>query len=167
MITGHIVEAAGSPFVLQVDKRETFLEVIQRKTPPASNEAVGEVARYKKIWEAVRDGRRRMGQEYRFRLVCHLPSVLSVEQALDDELDCAPQMDFGPQPPTVANGFPLFLEPLVGTRCVRVIALGDKDIDSCHVFDLTDLTEYRESIRDGLERAELIEEVNCWKYLLR
>ena len=35
------------------------------------------------------------------------------------------------------------------------------------VFDLTELTKYRESINDGLERAELTEEVNCWKYLLR
>jgi hypothetical protein len=166
MITGHLVEATGSPFVLQVDKREPFLEVIQRKVLPTSNEAVGEVARYMKIWEAVRDGKRRMGQEYRFRLVCQLPSVSSVEQALEDGLHCVPQMDFGPQPPNVAYGFPLFLESLVGTRCVRVIALGDNDIDSCRVLDLTDPEEYRQSIRERHERAELTEEVNCWKFLL-
>jgi|SRR6266850_2794051 len=167
MITGHLVEATGSPFVLRVDKRETFVEVIQRKVVvPTNCEAADEVSRYRKIWEVVRDGKRRMGQRYRFKLVCQLPSVSSVQQALDGGLHCAPQMDFGTQPPTVSNGFPLFLEPVVGTRCVRVIALGDNDIDSCRVFDLTDLTEYRESIRDALERAELVEEVNFWKFLL-
>lgn len=166
MITGHLVETTGSPFVLQVDKRETFAEVIQRKVVPTSNEAADEVARYRKIWEVVRDGKRRMGQRYRFKLVCQLPSVSSVQQAVDGGLRCAPQMDFGTQPPTVTDGFPLFLEPVVGTRCVRVIALGDNDIDSCRVFDLTDLTEYRESIRDALGRAELVEEVNFWKFLL-
>jgi hypothetical protein len=166
MITGHLVEATGAPFVLQVDKRETFLDVIRRKVLPTSNEAVGEVARYKKIWEAVRGGKRTMGQEYRFRLVCQLPSVSSVERALGGGLHCAPQMDFGLQPTRAANGFPLLLEPLVGTKCVRVIALGDNDIDSCRVFDLTDLAEYRQSIRDGLASAGLAEEINCWESLL-
>ena len=75
-------------------------------------------------------------------------------------------MDFGMQPPTVTNSFPLFVETVVDTECVRVIALGDHDIDSCRIFDVTDLTEYRESIREALERAELIEEVNFWKFLL-
>jgi hypothetical protein len=167
VITGHIVEVAGSPFVLHVDKRETFREVIQRKPLPVSNEVVGEVARYREIWEGVRDGKRRMGQAYHFMLICRLPSVSSIEQTLDDGVQCAPPVDFGAQPPTVAEGFPLFLEPLTGTRYVRVIALGDNDIDSCRIFDVTDLQEYQGSINDRLEKAELTEEVNFWKYLLR
>jgi hypothetical protein len=166
MITGHLVEATGSPWMLRVDKRETFVEVIQRKAVPITSDAADEVARYRNIWESLQEGKRSMGQRYRFKLVCQLPSISSVQQAIDGALRCDPQMDFGAQPPTMTNSFPLFLEAVVDTECVRVIALGDNDIDTCRVFDVTDLTEYRESIRDALERAELIEEVNFWKFLL-
>jgi hypothetical protein len=167
LITGKLVENAGARFVFEVHKRETFLEVVRRKPLPVSNEAVTEVARYKKFWEHTADHRRTMGSDYRFKFVCGLPSVSSVEQALHSGFHYTPQTDFGPESPRVANRFALFLEPGVGTSGVRVIALGDNDINSSRVFDLTDVSEYRACIRGALAGAELREEANCWNYLLK
>jgi len=178
MITGKLVENAGAPFVFEVHKRETFLEVLGRKPLPVSNEAVIEVARHKKLWsiyayakkeskECAADGRRQVGSRYRFKFACGLPSVSSVEEALRSGFHCSPQTDFGSQPPGEARGFALILEPVSGTSAVRVIALGDNDINSSRVFDLTDVSEYRASIRDMLERVELSEEASCWNFLLR
>lgn len=185
MITGRLVENAGGAFVFEVHKRETFQEVVGRKPLPVSNEAITEVARYKKFWEQAAESRRSTGSRYRFRFVCGLPSVASVEEALRSGFHCSPQKDFGSYPPLLhqppssnglwwsgkpygghARAFPLFLERLSGTSGVRVIALGDNDIDSSRVFDLTDVNEYRASIRGMLDRAELKEEASCWNFLL-
>lgn len=166
MITGKLVENAGAPFVFEVHKRETFQDVLGRKPPPASNEAVNEVARDKKFWEQTAKGRRTMGSRYRFKFVCGLPSVSRVEEALRSGFHCSAQTDFGSEPPREARGFALFLEPLPGTSGVRVIALGDNDHYS-RIFDLTDVNEYQASIKRVLETAELSEEANCWNFLLR
>jgi hypothetical protein len=142
---------------------------VEKRPLPISNEAVSEVARYKNFWEQA-EGRRGTGSRYRFRFVCGLPSVSSVEEALRSGFHCSPQTNFGDpvprvtstgefteEPPGQARAYPLFLERLSGASGVRVIALGENDIDSCRVFDLTDVNEYRASIRGMLDRAELEE----------
>lgn len=166
MITGRLLENAAGHFVFEVHKRETFSEVVRRKPLSVHNEAVSEVARHKKIWECAAESRRKMGSHYRFKLVCGLPSLSSVELALHTGFHCSPQMDFSSEPPAEAPNGTLFLEPLAGTSVVRVIALGDNDINSSRVFDLTDVNEYREAIRGMLNRASFKEEANCWNSLL-
>ena len=167
MITGKLVENAAGSFVFEAHKRETFLEVVGRKPLPVSNEALTEITRYKKFWEQAAEGRRGMGSRYRFKLVCGLPNVSSVEETLRSGFHCCSPTDFGLQPPREAPDFALYLEPVSGTSAVRVIVLGDNDIDSSRVFDLTDVSEYRASIGGMLERAELSEEASCWNFLLR
>jgi hypothetical protein len=164
MITGHFVEA-DSPFAFHVDQRETFLDVVARKTVSAHNEVMDLVARYQQTWERIRSVRDRRGQSYRFRFVCHLPTISSVEQAMENGLLCIPQVNFGSRPPvSETRAFPLIVETGSQTG-VRVIALGDNYPDSCRVFDLTDLAEYRESIQEARGRAVLVEEINFWEHL--
>lgn len=164
MITGHLVEVVPS-FTLHVDQRETFRDVLQRRPAPTTNEALEEVAWHRQIWQSVRAARSRMGQSYRFRFVGHLPRVSSVERALTDGLQCGCQMDFGSRPPSGARRYPLMLEPVDDAQRVRVIAIGSNDIDSCRIFDVTDVTEYRAAIATALQEAELAEEIACWEYL--
>jgi len=185
MISGKLVENAGGAFVFEVHKRETFQDVVGRKPLSVTNEALSEVARYKKFWEQAAESRRSTGFRYSFRFVCGLPSVSSVEEALRNGFHCSVQKDFGSyrppllQPPSSTEpwwsakhsegpicAFPLFLERLSGTSGVRVIALGDNDIDSSRVFDSTNVNEYQASIRGMLETAELKEEASCWSFLL-
>jgi hypothetical protein len=169
MITGHIVEAGNSPFVLHIDKRETLWEVLQGKPFPTCNEALPELDRVRKIWQAVADSKRTMGHDYRFRFVCQLPCVSRIERAINDGSVCDPQMDFGSQPPTASKGFPLFLDALEtsgGASWVRVLALGDNDIDSCRVFDVTSVAQYRDAICVSLDKAQSMEEATCWRHLL-
>jgi hypothetical protein len=171
MISGRIVEFANGQHTFEVDTRETFRDVLRRKPAGNVNEAVSEIEEYRTIWTSALRGREQFGQSYRFQLVVRLPRVSDVERALDDEFRCVPQMNFGEAPPRSETfwqrGYPLFIERIAATSSVRVIALGSNDIDSCRIFDLTDLKDYRNSIQTALEQATSIEETNCWRHLLQ
>ena len=166
VITGRIVETSSS-VVLQVERREPFLEMVQRKPLATTNEVLAEVEWYTTIWDSIRAARGARGDAYRFYLEGHLPRVSSAERALADRAHCEPRMNFGSRILTTARmGLPLLLEPRGEIGGVRVVAIGGNDIDSCRVFDVTNVAEYRTAIATALQNAVLAEEINFWEYLL-
>ncbi len=165
-ISGQIIETQPS-VLFQVERREPFLEVIQRKPLTTTNEVIAEVARYTTIWDSIRAARGARGGAHRFHLEGHLPRVSSAERAVAAGAHCEPRMNFGSLSPTPARtGLPLLLIPRSEFGGVRVVAIGGNDINSCRVFDVTDVAGYRTAIATALQNAVLAEETNFWAYLL-
>lgn len=169
IVTGHIdrdcVWPGDHPLLFHIDDRMSFREMVQRKPAPMENECIAEVGRIGRIWESVRQVKE-TNPDYTFGFVCRLPTVASIRRSHEHGMLCVPQLDFGLRRPS-PRGFPLLVEPSFDGQCVRVIVLGSNDVDSCRVFDVTDVDQYCDELRRVRRAATLPEEISCWDHLLK
>lgn len=157
VITGTILDTDRCTYArCRVDRRELFGAVYDRKVMPTTNEVLDEVGRYEVIWAGVRTAIERMGSAYRYALSCQLPPLSAVRDCLHHGL-----IGLQPDRKTI-----LLVEPLQSTPVVRVIALGDNDIGSSRIFDITDTEEYQATVQRCRDAAVLPDEAKFWNALL-
>lgn len=161
IISGTIIETDSSSFArIRVENSELFGSVYARK-PNVDNESIEEVERVAKIWSSIRSATEQMGDSYRYRLPCQLPSISAVLSSIRSGFVCSCDHYY-------MENF-LFLEPLTNDtdKSVRVVVLGSHDIDSSRIFDITSLEDYESSIQSYLDEARLEKEIAFWSYLLK
>lgn len=157
VITGTILETNRCTYArCRVDRRELFGAVYGRKAMAINNEVLDEVGRYDVIWARVRTAIERMGSAYRYTLSCQLPPISALKGSLRQGI-----VGLQPDRQTI-----LLVEPLQSTPVVRVIALGDNDIGSSRIFDITDTEEYQATVQRRLDAAVLPDEVKFWTAIL-
>jgi hypothetical protein len=157
VITGTILDTNRCTYArCRVDRREIFGALYGRKVMPTTNEVLDEIGRYEGIWAGVQSAIERMGSAYRYTLSCQLPPISAVR-------DCLRLGLVGVERDRESI---LLVEPLPSSQVVRVIALGDNDIGSSRIFDITDLEEYQATVQRRRDAAVLPDEAKFWTALL-
>ncbi|MCB1042921.1 MAG: hypothetical protein KDC35_08275 [Acidobacteria bacterium] len=151
-------------YLFHIADRKTFEEWLKEKPTPTENEIINEVLSLVEIWDRVRHQNERFAH-YRFTIVVGLPTISSLHESREKGVTCVSQFDFGMKHPR-QKGFPLLLEPSSDGRYIRITVIGSNTVDSCRVFDVTDIDEYRNMLIGLRDRALTPEERNCWEHLL-